>query len=78
MPTPTEYAMSQVGKRITWDRYEPTRRHVEGVCTAVEPTFSTVTNERGEFPGVRFRIKPDKGRAVWTDTFADEPKAGDG
>lgn len=70
--------MSQVGKPITWDRYEPTHRHVEGICTAVEPTFSTITNERGTFPGVKFRIKPnDGGRAVWTDVFADEPPLAD-
>lgn len=69
----TDHALRQVGKRMTWDRYEPTRRHVEGVCDRVEPTFSTISNERGSFPGVRFRIKPDDGsRAVWTDTFADE------
>ena len=73
MPKLSEHAQRQVGQPMTWERFEPNPRRIEGTCVAVEPTFSTITNERGSFPGVRFKIKPnDGGRAVWTDTFADE------
>jgi hypothetical protein len=64
--------MSQVGKVISWTQSTPRQRHVEGVCQEAEFTGSSVTNERGTFPGVRFKIKPKVGRAVWTGTFADE------
>lgn len=78
MPRPTDHALRQVGQRITWTQTEPVKRRVEGVCMEAQFTGSTVSNERGTFPGVRFLIKPDKGRAVWTCTFADEGDDTDG
>lgn len=72
-PQPSEFARSQVGQRIHWVQTEPKQREAEGVCIAVERLVGrTIRNERGEFPAVRYRIKTDDGRKVWTTSFADE------
>jgi hypothetical protein len=71
-PFISDHAQSMVGQVVHYTGNRPDR-DVRGTITAAEFAGCTVTNERGKWLGVRFRIKPlDGGRAFWTHAMPDE------
>ena len=74
---PSDRALSLIGDEITYT--EGDKAPVPGVIVGCERTFSVMTTKRGQFPGIRYQIKPKGGgRRFWTKTFADDPEATDG
>ena len=72
---PADLVETYLGSDITYDYEKPGHktRHVEGVVTAVERAPGRITNDRGQWPCFRLRIKPHDGsRAIWTCAFPDE------
>lgn len=62
-----------VGTRASYTGSKGKRtKNVAGTIKEVRFAGCSISNPRGEFLGIEFLIKPDKGRAVWTWAMPDE------